>query len=322
MGNGLRGLRGVLEPSLFPQDDTRLSYASALMLSTNRYFNYQDVFTDNSRPALAISMSGSPTPLNGLLEINFTGSDSSGLSSAVLIREGDVIGQMALAGNSVNETFRTPYYEPAQAEEFEIRLYDSQGNRQTRSVTLTPASGRKRAPRPSISIDHSIVRIGQPFTLEASGSSDPDNSGGLTVEWDLDGDGTFDTPPSSGLNRLMSLTTPGTRQVYARLTDASGAFAVSSPIALRVLGHWGDADLDNDADSVDYDAWTGGFGRRTIPYYGADFNGNGSLDAADYVLWRKMPRVSLPRQAAGVPEPATSICACIVTSVLASRRRR
>ena len=321
MGNGLRGLRGVLEPNLFPQDDTRLSYASALILSTSRYFNYEDVFTDNTRPVLSISTTASPTPVDGLLEISFTGSDSSGLSSAVLIREGDVIGQMALSGNSVSQTFRTPYYEPGEAEDFEIRLYDVQGNRQTRSVTLTPTSTRSRAPRPSISIDHSIVRIGQAFTLEASGSSDPDNSGGMTVEWDLDGDGTFDTSPSASLTRLLSLTTPGTRRVYARVTDAGGASSVSSPIALRVLGHWGDADLDYDVDSLDYDAWAGGFSRRTIPNYGADFNGNGWIDAADYVLWRKMPRVSLPRQAAGVPEPATAICAFIAIGGLAIFQR-
>lgn len=322
MGNGLRGLRGVLEPQLFPQDDTRLSYASALMLSTNRYFNYDNVFTDNVRPALSISTSGSVLPVNGLLEIAFSGSDSNGLSAAILLREGDVVGQMPLSGNSVNEIFRTPYYTPGQADEFEVRLYDGQGNRQTRAVTLTLLAAGNRAPRPSISIDHSIVRIGQSVVLEAAASSDPDNSGGLRVEWDLDGDGIFDTAPSSTLNRPTSFSLPGNRQVFARLTDALGASAISSPIALRVLGPPGDADLDNDVDTVDYEAWRASFGRRIIPYYGPDFNGDGWVDAADYVVWRTTLSVTATWQAVGVPEPPTGFCACVAAAAAMAFRRR
>jgi hypothetical protein len=320
MGNGLRGLRGLVEPQLFPLDDTRLSYASALMLSTNRYFNYDNVFTDNVRPALSISTSGSVSPINGLLEIAFSGSDSNGLSAAILVREGDVVGQMMLSGNSVNETFRTPYYEPGQADEFEVRLYDRQGNRQTQVVTLTPLAAGNRAPRPSISIDHSIVRVGQSVVLEAAASSDPDNSGGLRAEWDLDGDGMFDTAPSPTLNRVTSFNTPGTRQVFARLTDALGAFAISAPIALRVLGPPGDADLDNDVDTTDYDAWKTSFGRRIIPYYGPDFNGDGWVDTADYVVWRKMSQVPMPGLA--VPEPPSGLCACFAVAAGIRPRRR
>jgi hypothetical protein len=320
MGNGLRGLRGVLEPRLFPQDDTRLSYASALMLTTNRYFNYNNVFTDSIRPALSISTSGSVSPVNGLLEIAFSGSDSNGLSAAILVRDGDVVGQMPLSGNSVNETFKTPYYTPGQADDFEVRLYDGQGNRQTRSVTLTPLAAGNRAPRPSISIDHSIVRIGQSVVLEAAASSDPDNSGGLRVEWDLDGDGIFDTAPSSTLNRPTSFDAPGTRQVFARLTDALGASAISSPIALRVLGPPGDSDLDNDVDTTDYAAWSASFGRQIIPYYGPDFNGDGSVDAADYVVWRKTSEVPVPGVA--VPEPPSGLCACFAVAAWFGLRRR
>jgi len=229
---------------------------------------------------------------------------------------------MPLSGNSVNETFRTAYYEPGQADEFEVRLYDRQGNRQTRSVTLTPLAAGNRAPRPSISIDHSIFRIGQSIVLEAAASSDPDNSGGLRVEWDLNGDGVFDTSSSLTLNFLTSFNTPGLRQVSARLTDALGASTVSAPIALRVLGHPGDADLDNDVDAVDYNIWRESFGRRIIPNFGPDFNGDGSVDAADYVVWRKMPRVTLPRQAAGVPEPPTAVFVSVAAGLGIAFRRR
>jgi hypothetical protein len=323
MGNGLRGVRGVLEPKLFPADDTRLSFASALMLSTSRYFNFGNAFNDDTRPVLSVTTSGSVTPVNGLLPIAFSGSDSSGLSAAVLLRGGEVIGQMPLSGNSVNETFRTAYYDPAQAIEYEVLLFDRQGNRQSRTVTVTPNAAGNRAPRPSISVDHSIVRIGQSILLKGAASSDPDNTGGLRVEWDLNGDGVFDTGPSPALNFRTTFTTPGTRQVFARISDALGASTVSAPIALRVLGQPGDADLDNDVDTADYNAWRTSFGRQIIPYFGPDFNGDGSVDTADYVVWRKMPIVTLPPPSTAVPESPTALFAIVAAGFgIAFGRRR
>ena len=140
------------------------------------------------------------------------------------------------------------------------------------------------------------------------------------MEWDLDGDGIYDTAPSSTLNRPTSFNAPGTRQVFARLTDALGASAISSPIALRVLGPPGDSDLDNDVDTTDYAAWRASFGRQIIPYYGADFNGNGSVDAADYVVWRKGSQVPMPGLA--VPEPPSGLCACFAVAAWLGLRRR
>jgi len=287
MGNGLRGLRGVVEPELFAQDDTRLSYATALALSRNRYFNRDQAFRDNTRPTLSVTTSGSVDLVNGLLEIDFSGSDASGLAAALLVRNGDIVDQLSLQGGSVDTKFATPYYDPGQSSQYEVLLFDTQGNRRGQTVTITPSATANRAPRPHISIDHSIVHAGEFFTLRATSSSDPDNSGGLRVEWDFDGDGIFDTTPSTSLTRSMSFSEPGIRRVMARVSDAGGAAAISAPIALRVLGEPGDADLDGDVDADDYAAWRATFGDRTIPYFAGDFNGNGWVDAADYTVWRK-----------------------------------
>ncbi|HVT28324.1 MAG TPA: Ig-like domain-containing protein, partial [Lacipirellulaceae bacterium] len=49
----------------------------------------------------------------------------------------------------------------------------------------------------------------------------------------------------------------------------------------------GDYNLDNTVDSQDYQTWRSNFGATSGPALAADGSGNGIVDAADYVLWRK-----------------------------------
>ena len=99
--------------------------------------------------------------------------------------------------------------------------------------------------------------MGQPVTMDATQSVDPGgNSSGMLVEWDLDGNGLYDTSPTTSKTFVASYPTPGDYKVFARLTDTAGAVAVSAPLVLHV----------------------------SLP---GDYNGNGFVDAADYVLWRK-----------------------------------
>jgi hypothetical protein len=79
----------------------------------------------------------------------------------------------------------------------------------------------------------------------------------------------------------------------------------------------------------------------TAPTLMGDYNGNGTVDAADYVVWRKTDsanpagyntwRANFGRTAgggaalaiaAGVPEPATWGLACLAMCLAASFRRR
>jgi hypothetical protein len=60
--------------------------------------------------------------------------------------------------------------------------------------------------------------------------------------------------------------------------------------------------------------------------YGADGNRDGLIDAADYVLWRKMLGQSTGSGGlSNVPEPSTSLAAivfCLTACVAARRTRR
>ncbi len=236
MGNGLRGFRNELYPDLYPTDETRLGYGDALVLGVSRYFNPDVHITDEVKPTLAITTTGTVVPVNGLLRIDFAASDPGSLTAAVLRINGDTVGELPLAGAAVSASFLTPYYDPGMAASYTISVYDAQGNRRDASTTITPTPGFNRAPRPSFKLLPSTARAGAPVVLDASASTDPDHaSSSLIVEWDINGDGVFDISPTTSRTLTATFPTVGTRLIRVRLTDPAGAQTISTPIALRVL---------------------------------------------------------------------------------------
>jgi hypothetical protein len=235
MGNGFRGVRGWAHPDRFPSDETRLDYACALALTVSRYFSTNTVWTDEVKPSLAVLTSGTVTAQNGLLPVRFTASDASGIACALLRVDGNTVDEVALSGASVDYTFRTPWYTPGTNHSVTVSVWDTQGNLQNATVSITPATGSNRAPQPFIVISPSSVDVGETTTLDAYSSNDPDGMAYLmTVEWDIDGDGVFDTAPTMSKTLPVSYSTPGCRLIRCRLTDTAGAQTVSTPIGLRV----------------------------------------------------------------------------------------
>ena len=236
MGNGLRGWRASVQPAQYPNDDVQLSYASALALNTSRYFNPDRVYTDNTKPTLTIQTTGAVNPVGGHLQVRFTATDPAGLASALLRRNGDVIGEMPLTGSSATAMFETPHYTPGQNDEFTIAVYDAQGNQRSTSVNITPNAGFNRAPVPKIAMFPSTIMPGGSIRFDATGVTDADHAISLvTVEWDLNGDGVFDTTPSTQKTLSMQFTDVQTRLVRARFTDPAGAVSISAPLAMRVI---------------------------------------------------------------------------------------
>lgn len=236
MGNGLRGFRGWADPVGYPTDDVHLAYASALALNSSRYFNPGQEFTDDIRPTASILTAGAVSPADGLVALRFTASDAGGLAMAMLRLNGEAVGEAPLSGTAVDVTFRTAHYTPGAANSYSISVYDTQGNRRDVSATLTPAAGLNRAPRPHLRVDNSTIAAGWLVILDAARSSDPDHSAAtLLVEWDLDGDGAFDTPPSLDRSLTTSLPAAGTFVFRIRVTDPLGAQTVSAPLAVRAV---------------------------------------------------------------------------------------
>lgn len=232
MGNGLRGFRGAFLPGRYPNDYTRLSYVSAAVLNTSRYFN--SLASNDIKPTLSVSTSGAVTPLAGQITIRFTAFDATGLSLAWLTRSGELISEMPLTGTSVNGEFQTPYISPGEARTYGVAVFDLEGNRRNADVSITATTGSNRGPRPAIKIIPPVPMLGQTVTLDSSQTTDPDHSTGtLQVEWDFNGDGVFDTKPTTLKTASLPMTTPGNRLIQARLSDPASSRSVSTRLQIH-----------------------------------------------------------------------------------------
>ncbi len=95
---------------------------------------------------------------------------------------------------------------------------------------VRPRPGHRRPqPEPAPTVDAGgpySVFAGFSVAVSASGS-DPDG-GSLTYAWDLDNNGSFETPGQSATFSAASISTPGPRTIKVRVTDAGGLTAVDT----------------------------------------------------------------------------------------------
>ncbi|MFI3221035.1 MAG: PKD domain-containing protein [Methylococcales bacterium] len=237
MGNGLRGLRGALYPNRYSSDDMRLDSGSALQLNYNRFFNNKKVFTEDNPPQVEIQTQNNAVEINGQCGVEFSASDiDSPLAGVLLIKNGNVVADMPLSGKVVRTTLTTYDYAPSENNEWLVQVFDRQGNRTLSSgVSLTCADGKNRAPQPFIRVSKRQLKVGDKILLDAGDSRDPDgDSSKMTVEWDLNGDGKFDTSPSMEKSFTHNYKKPGAYQIIVRLTDEYGDTSRSIPFGIRV----------------------------------------------------------------------------------------
>jgi hypothetical protein len=102
----------------------------------------------------------------------------------------------------------------------------------------------------------------------------------------------------------------------------NGAF---NGMQLRSLGLLGDYDHNGSIGLGDYQVWKSTFGSTSN--VDADGNGDGIIDAADYIVWRALYVAQLGSGALGsaaVPEPSTALLAWVTIALVsgAAARRR
>ncbi|MEM7311921.1 MAG: PKD domain-containing protein [Planctomycetota bacterium] len=294
MGNGLRGIRGTVHPDRYPTDDSWLSYGSALMLNSSRYFSENDA--ENTLPSLSTLTQGSVAPnADGTITVNFTASDSAGLASAMLIRRNTQfdpprtyrVAELPLGGATSTATaFTTSDYRTGATDLFTIVVLDVNGNRRELDYfDISVTGGQNAAPLPSLRPSDTLVAPGQVILLDASRSRDPDgNDAALVVEWDWEGDGVYDTPPSISKAVNVSYDEPGTYLVSARLTDPSGGQASTAPLAIRVRLP-GDTNDDGELNLEDLDALNTNVALGPSDTFRFDLDRDGSVTVADRDLW-------------------------------------
>jgi hypothetical protein len=125
-----------------------------------------------------------------------------------------------------------------------------------------------------------------------------DNNGAI-LRYDLDGN-------------LLEMQTIG------GLTPISSIAWIASPTAIT-----GDYDGNLSVGPSDYDKWRTDFGKWVARGGGADGNGDGFVDAADYIVWRKASSLGeVAGAAAAVPEPSTVALVIGAVGLLVHVRRR
>ncbi len=236
MGNGLRGTRGSLFPETYPQDFTRLEYASALYLNVSHYFNSDKMVTDG--PSVSPVVQPSVTPQQGLVRISFQASDPDGFSFAYLTHGGNMAAEMLLKGTTaLNATFAVPYFTQGEINRYTVFVLDMQGNKTGVDVQFNVPVGNNQAPVPFIRINPAFPAMNQPIELDASLSYDVDqNQSSLLASWDVDNDGEFDTEPSTNKTVQHQYASPGNYLIRLKLTDPTGAQTISTAVSVNIPG--------------------------------------------------------------------------------------
>lgn len=236
MGNGMRGIRGNFLPGLYPGNLCWLSTSAARELSVNRFLGGST--GENTPPVLSIQTSGNVPITAGKIPINFTASDPSGLVAAQLIfhdgNDAYCVEAIELDSDSFSGSFTTPYFHSGTQRKFEVAVLDRHGNRTLAETLLTPTGSGNRAPMANFKVPKLKTLQGESIMLDASGSSDPDGNP-LQYEWDLNGDGAFDTSPASSAQRTVVMDTIGVRKFRVRVRDSAGVMTVSAPLLVAVV---------------------------------------------------------------------------------------
>jgi subtilisin-like proprotein convertase family protein len=164
-----------------------------------------------------------------------------------------------------------------------LRVTDVDGATNTTSAVVSVAP--TTPPAPAITAAPNPVVAGQPALFDASGSTDDGSI--ASYAWDLDGDGTFETPGgSSPLATHVYATYPIVVDVGVRVTDNDGRTAVAR-VPLRVLPPGG----SSAGGGTDGAGARGGAGGAAQPQGGAA--GGGGLDASLTAASQPLKKVSI-----------------------------
>jgi YD repeat-containing protein len=144
------------------------------------------------------------------------------------------------------------------------------------------SSGTNRKPTAALSVSPTALRPGSPVTFSAAGSSDPDGS--ITrYEWDLDGDGAYETDTGSSATTTKTYTAEQSLTVKVRVTDnafgtdvASKAIVIGNQPPTAAFSYSPSTVNVNQATSFDASASADADG--SIAKYEWDFDGDGTYD--------------------------------------------
>jgi YD repeat-containing protein len=175
----------------------------------------------NRAPTASFTATPNPAPTG--TTVTFNGSGSSDPDGTIAKYEWDLDGngtfETTTTGSSTTKSYAT-----ASTLTIGLRVTDNNGATATTTRTLTVTN---RAPTASFTATPSPAKVGETVSFNAAGSTDPD--GTVTkYEWDLDGNGTYETSTGTTATTSRSYTPAGDRTIGLRVTDNLGATATTT----------------------------------------------------------------------------------------------
>ncbi len=186
-------------------------------------------FAVSSRPPVP-SFTVSPSPVDSGQSVSFDASASSDPDGTIAKYEWDLDGNGTYETNTGATATTSKSYATPGTFTLGLRTTDSDG---VTATTTRPLVVNNRPPTASFTISANPASPNKAVTFNGSGSSDPDGTI-AKYEWDLDGNGTYETNTGATATTSKSYATQGTVTVGLRVTDSNGATATTSK-ALSVL---------------------------------------------------------------------------------------
>jgi PKD repeat protein len=154
--------------------------------------------------------------------VTFNASASSDVSPGHVVKyEWDLDGNGTFEKSGTAQTVSRSYDSPGTFT-IHLRVTDNGGKTAVTNHVLIV----HRRPVSKIAASAPVALLGDTVTYSGAGSSD--DNGIAKVEWDLDGDGTFETNTATTLTAARSYGSIGKRTVKIKVTDIYGASSVNS----------------------------------------------------------------------------------------------
>jgi hypothetical protein len=225
------------------------------------------------------SLSVSPNPAQTGQQVTFDGSGSSDAEGPITKYEWDLDGNGTFETDSGTNPTVTQSYPTARTLDVRLRVTDEAGNKTTTLRTLTVTN---RGPTSSFTAAPSSVVKNQTVSFDGSASSDPDGTI-AKYEWDLDGNGSFETSTGTTPTTGRSYPTAGSFEVKLRVTDNEGISSTSAKtVTVNTLAPTASFTATpnpaNTGQAVSFDGSGSSDTDGKIAKYEWDLDGNGSYE--------------------------------------------
>jgi PKD repeat protein len=256
-------------------DDVAI-YGTSLSAAT--IAGHFEAATPNKPPTA--SFAASPNPANTNATVTFNAAASKDVDGTIAKYEWDLDGDGSYETTTTTPS-ATATYATAGERTVGLRVTDDRGATGTTTSTVTV---KNQPPTASFTTTPSTAPTGSTIALDASASNDPDGAI-AKYEWDLDGNGTYETNTGTTPTASTSFATAGSRAIGLRVTDNGGGTATTTrTVTIQnrapVATFTATPNPANAGQVVSFNASGSNDPDGTIAKYEWDLDGNGTFETS------------------------------------------